>query len=205
MDGGELIGCYRKIPADRLRRAVPADAASQPRRRAGDGLPPAPAGLSPPCSAGHFAAADARQAGDELQLLLLPELPLPLPLRAENELCSLSAEGNHACITVPGVRETMKHFFPDYKNYFYLPLEDTAVHKSIGIYGGRGTPAEGKGRHLLSEDGRPVLPPAGGTGFSRTSIVNTGRLLPSSGLKTAGPEMNRELKNYACDLLQRLL
>ena len=25
-----------------------------------------------------------------------------------------------------------KHFYPDYKDYFYLPFEDRAVHKSIG-------------------------------------------------------------------------
>ncbi|MCH5252876.1 MAG: ribonuclease H-like domain-containing protein [Lachnospiraceae bacterium] len=29
---------------------------------------------------------------------------------------------------------TLYHFYPDYKNYFYLPKEDVAVHKSVGIY-----------------------------------------------------------------------
>ena len=28
----------------------------------------------------------------------------------------------------------MKHFFDDYKNYYYLPIEDTAVHKSVGQF-----------------------------------------------------------------------
>lgn len=37
-------------------------------------------------------------------------------------------------ITVPFCRETMYYFFKDYKNYFYLPEEDMAVHKSVGIY-----------------------------------------------------------------------
>ena len=27
---------------------------------------------------------------------------------------------------------TLKHFYPDYKDYYYLPFEDRAVHKSIG-------------------------------------------------------------------------
>lgn len=29
---------------------------------------------------------------------------------------------------------TLFHFFPDYKQYYYLPAEDTAIHKSVGTY-----------------------------------------------------------------------
>ena len=37
-------------------------------------------------------------------------------------------------ITIPITHEELKFFYPDYKNYYYLPLEDTAIHKSIGTY-----------------------------------------------------------------------
>ncbi len=32
----------------------------------------------------------------------------------------------------------LKHFYPDWKNYYYLPEEDTAVHKSVGAFIDRG-------------------------------------------------------------------
>lgn len=32
------------------------------------------------------------------------------------------------------IRTELKHFYPDYRNYCYLPIEDYAVHKSIGTY-----------------------------------------------------------------------
>ncbi|MCR4840845.1 MAG: ribonuclease H-like domain-containing protein [Lachnospiraceae bacterium] len=41
------------------------------------------------------------------------------------------ASGNTARIRIPIVNGTFKHYFPDYKNYYYLPGEDTAIHKSI--------------------------------------------------------------------------
>lgn len=31
-------------------------------------------------------------------------------------------------------RGVMKHFFPDPENYYYLPREDRAIHKSVGVY-----------------------------------------------------------------------
>ena len=37
-------------------------------------------------------------------------------------------------LTLPIISDTLYHFFPDYKNYFYLPDEDMAIHKSVGTY-----------------------------------------------------------------------
>ena len=37
-------------------------------------------------------------------------------------------------ISLPYIEETLKHFFKDYRNYYYLPEEDRAVHKSVGCY-----------------------------------------------------------------------
>lgn len=30
-----------------------------------------------------------------------------------------------------GIRDTLKYFYPDYQNYYYLPEEDMVIHKSI--------------------------------------------------------------------------
>ena len=40
-------------------------------------------------------------------------------------------EEQGAKIKIPITNGTFKHFFDDYRNYYYLPEEDTAVHKSI--------------------------------------------------------------------------
>ena len=41
---------------------------------------------------------------------------------------------NNLIITIPIVHDELKYFYPDYKNYYYLPSEDTAIHKSVGTY-----------------------------------------------------------------------
>lgn len=38
------------------------------------------------------------------------------------------------CVEISPCQSTLKHYFQDYKNYYYLPKEDTAVHKSVGAY-----------------------------------------------------------------------
>ena len=37
-------------------------------------------------------------------------------------------------LTIPYFEGTLYHFFPDWKNYYYLPLEDQAIHKSVAQY-----------------------------------------------------------------------
>ena len=37
-------------------------------------------------------------------------------------------------LQIPILSTTLKHYFPDYRNYYYLPLEDTAIHKSVATY-----------------------------------------------------------------------
>jgi hypothetical protein len=37
-------------------------------------------------------------------------------------------------LAIPLEQDTLKYFYPDYKDYYYLIYEDTAVHKSVGEY-----------------------------------------------------------------------
>jgi hypothetical protein len=41
---------------------------------------------------------------------------------------------NSITVTVPVYNDTLKYFYKDYKNYYYLPAEDTAIHKSVAAY-----------------------------------------------------------------------
>lgn len=64
---------------------------------------------------------------------ILPQ-PVPVPLSYEEDGIHYHYEKNHIRITIPLLDDTLFHFFPDYKNYYYLPEEDMAVHKSVGTY-----------------------------------------------------------------------
>ena len=58
----------------------------------------------------------------------------PLSLNIKNADISCSFQESAIRIEIPLFEGTLYHFFDDYKNYYYLPDEDMAVHKSVGIY-----------------------------------------------------------------------
>ena len=51
-----------------------------------------------------------------------------------NNRIVLNAHDTELRLTVSRTNDTLKYYFKDYKNYFYLPLEDMAIHKSTAIY-----------------------------------------------------------------------
>lgn len=79
------------------------------------------------------------KAPDEITLELLCRIPdafgsFPVPFRIEKPLFSFQGQNTHLLCRIPMYRGELKYFYPDYKNYYYLPLEDMAVHKSVGSY-----------------------------------------------------------------------
>lgn len=46
----------------------------------------------------------------------------------------VNALGQNIIMEIPIYSRELKHFFEDYRNYYYLPIEDTAIHKSIASY-----------------------------------------------------------------------
>lgn len=48
--------------------------------------------------------------------------------------CTLTTSGTQTILTVPMYHGELRYFFPDYKNYYYLPLEDQAIHKSVAAF-----------------------------------------------------------------------
>lgn len=59
---------------------------------------------------------------------------LPVPVEREMDFFSCEAVGNQMIFTIPLYVGELKYFYPNYKDYYYLPYEDTAIHKSIGEY-----------------------------------------------------------------------
>lgn len=74
------------------------------------------------------------QPYDELLIELNLELPIPTPLSLRFEDSYITADKTKGKIKTKIIDKTVKLYYADYKNYIYLPLEDTAIHKSVGIY-----------------------------------------------------------------------
>ena len=60
-------------------------------------------------------------------------VPCPAP-SSEETFFELFVNNLTAILEIPGVDTELKYFFQDYKNYYYLPLEDQAIHKSVAAY-----------------------------------------------------------------------
>lgn len=69
-----------------------------------------------------------------LNLTYWGKTQIPVPFSLERPLASCQAEDHSLEFSIPLYQGTLKYFYPDYKNYYYLTYEDTAVHKSIGEY-----------------------------------------------------------------------
>lgn len=70
------------------------------------------------------------------ELLLYLQLPvfLPVPLALHAGGCFFSAKEDSGVLKIPVYSGELKFYYPDYKNYSYLPEEDKAIHKSVAVY-----------------------------------------------------------------------
>ncbi|MBQ6806520.1 MAG: ribonuclease H-like domain-containing protein [Lachnospiraceae bacterium] len=73
---------------------------------------------------------------DRHELLMKIELPSSLlkPLSTFSNGCYFTAEGKEGILKVPLYDEEMKYFYSNYKDYYYLPMEDVAIHKSVATF-----------------------------------------------------------------------
>ena len=64
----------------------------------------------------------------------LPENFLVRSAAASADGCYLTMQGNRITIKVPIMTGELKYFYANYKEYYYLPAEDQAMHKSIASF-----------------------------------------------------------------------
>lgn len=64
------------------------------------------------------------------------ESPMRLPIlqQAEMDFWQISAGGNSLSLGIAAMDGELKHFYKNYKDYYYLPAEDMVVHKSIAEF-----------------------------------------------------------------------
>lgn len=67
----------------------------------------------------------------ELIITLALDQPLPKPVLANAGGCFFRGEGAQATLKVPIYEEELKYFYANYRDYYYLPQEDVALHKSV--------------------------------------------------------------------------
>ncbi|MCM1266310.1 MAG: ribonuclease H-like domain-containing protein [Bacteroidales bacterium] len=71
------------------------------------------------------------QDRQEVLMKLSLTTPLPFPLSDLSNGCYFSGEKDTGILKVPLYEEEMKYFYANYKDYYYLPDEDIALHKSV--------------------------------------------------------------------------
>jgi hypothetical protein len=82
----------------------------------------------------HSCLNEKQETGMELTVRARLETPVPVPFLWHNREMIAKAKEDAFFVRLPVFHGSKKLFFADYKNYYYLPLEDKAVHKSIGSF-----------------------------------------------------------------------
>lgn len=59
---------------------------------------------------------------------------LPVRVSCGSGFLYFTAYENSACLNVDTYEGELKYFYDNYKDYYYLPEEDTAIHKSLALY-----------------------------------------------------------------------
>ena len=67
-----------------------------------------------------------------MKLQLPNELPIPVSFNSNR--CYFRYDNGEGFLAVPIYDEEMKYFYANYKEYYYLPAEDLALHKTIASY-----------------------------------------------------------------------
>jgi uncharacterized protein YprB with RNaseH-like and TPR domain len=131
--------------------------------------------------------------------------PLPKGIYRETPEYTLSVseeDPEELNLAVPLYEGELKYFFVDYKNYYYLPAEDCAVHKSVGEFVDRKARKQATARTCYQKkQGRfvpqpsPVFTPLFYREYKGT---------PYGELTFADRGGEEETRKYVCSLLQTL-
>ena len=78
-----------------------------------------------------FRILQAEVDGGLLHIRLQIAADLPVPVSYGNDLVHLAASGDTATLSVHIYEGELKYFYENYKDYYYLPAEDYAIHKSV--------------------------------------------------------------------------
>ncbi len=78
--------------------------------------------------------ADSLEKESLLRIILEGNYYLHQPIQCSCSGILLSMTGGQTELSVPVCSKEVKYFYPNYKDYYYLPSEDCAMHKSVAEY-----------------------------------------------------------------------
>lgn len=81
-----------------------------------------------------FSDVSAKQTDNTVLFQGILPFSFEVSFSAKTETFHLTLERNMLTLSVLTCQETLKYFYDNYKEYFYLPKEDTAIHKSVATY-----------------------------------------------------------------------
>lgn len=103
----------------------------------------------------------AESAQPFLNLIWKSPYSIPVPLEYDSAPVSLELNGDALTCNIALYEGELKYFYSNYKDYYYLPFEDTAVHKSIGEYVDKGARTRATARTCYTKKRGLFLPQFG--------------------------------------------
>lgn len=94
----------------------------------------------------------------ELYMKLTLPTPVPKEISYSAGGCYFSGKGTEGTIKVPLYEGELKYFYSNYKDYYYLPAEDMAVHKSIASFVDRQHRTQAKAHNCYTRKQSAYLP-----------------------------------------------
>ncbi|WP_138309612.1 MULTISPECIES: ribonuclease H-like domain-containing protein [unclassified Clostridium] len=86
---------------------------------------------------------------------------IPVPLEYDSAPVSLELNQDTLVCNIALYQGELKYFYANYKDYYYLPMEDTAIHKSVGEYVDRNARTKATARTCYTKKQGLFLPQFG--------------------------------------------
>lgn len=104
----------------------------------------------------HFLSSSRTDQG--IVLHYESNLRMPVLQQAEIDYWQISAGGNSLSLGIHFLNAELKHFYPNYKDYYYLPEEDMVIHKSVAEFVDKGHKKKATRQNCFAKQSGRFLP-----------------------------------------------
>lgn len=94
------------------------------------------------------------------EIVINGKLTYPVPKRVflSNSTFNITLHKDTILLKVRAYTNELKYFYPNYKDYYYIPLEDQAIHKSVAFYVDKNFRTKAKAANCYSKKTGVFLP-----------------------------------------------
>ena len=107
--------------------------------------------------ANYFTDQDGMRREELFVFFRIPR-PLPAPVYASADHCYVKIEEDQGVLKIPLYSEVMKYFYANYKDYYFLPEEDMAVHKYLASFVEKGRRVQARPETCYTRKAGSFLP-----------------------------------------------